>query len=213
MQILINSCFKYYKNTVPVLVESLKHSGLENIDVVIGDSPKEYQVIEDSVHKYFVPYNNFDVTAFIFVIEANYQKDFMYLHDTCRAGPSFGRLLTDKLHGFNFDCAKLTNSGLCMNMGYYSHTFVHKHKDIILPIKMTTSTHDEVMESKKRALINEDFLIKRAGSSINLARGRNVSDKNIYSENRRIEEYFPDLDLYKYKANWDLSRYQINVDL
>ena len=214
MQIIVNSCYKYHKHTLPIIIEALKETGLPDILCIIGDSPSPCQVIESTVHKVFVPYNSFDLTAFIYVCETNFKKDFFYLHDTCKPGPNFGPIVKDRLKDFTQDCAYLTNSGPSMNIGYYNINFVKSHSDLINTLKVFTTTPEELLHAKGLALTNEDFLIKKTNNKTTIARGRNTEHhNNIYSDNYRIREYFPDVDLYKYKANWDLAHHKINLQL
>lgn len=232
MRIVINSNFNFYEKSLAVLLPSIPEKN-HNFEVVIGGSPWEYKKeVINSINYHFVNYDNFCLTSFIFAsehIELFEDKNFfLYIQDTTKMGPRFFNCIIEAI---NINAKKysskeeflaktknlkLTCDGFSMNMGLYRTDFFkdEKIKALLTSIKNTDLSEKGKMDSKIYSLKNEDIFLK--DSDLSLSRvGRKVNlVANPYGSNvNRIEEYYPDLDFYKYKSNFDLSKNKIEVNL
>lgn len=232
MRIVINSNFNFYEKSLAVLLPSIPEKN-HNFEVVIGGSPWEYKKeVINSINYHFVNYDNFCLTSFIFAsehIELFEDKNFfLYIQDTTKMGPRF---FNNILEAINFNAKKysskeefltktknlkLTCEGFSMNMGLYRTDFFkdEKIKALLTSIKNTDLSEKGKMDSKIYSLKNEDIFLKESNLSLTRV-GRKVNlVANPYGTNiNRIEEYYPDLDFYKYKSNFDLSKNKIEVNL
>lgn len=211
-RIVVNSTSRFYRKTVPLCVESLRAAEVSDILVVIGGSSSKY-VLEDGVEYVFVPYDNFDLTSFIYLSEQNEYKNVFYMHDTCRVGPEFKR----KLIALQIDpnrCAKMACDGMSMNIGYYPFQFIKKHEKELVPLKNFDLTEEGIKNAKLLALRYEDFIFRKESVRV-LSTGprRNTFDVAPYENSVRLEEYYATVDLYKYKANYNLAAHPLRVDL
>ncbi len=211
---------------------------IENTDilVVLGGSSHIYFEKRDKYCVLGIPHNSIDFTALIAVIEHVYtliDHNFLipdywfYLHDTCELGPSFLKLLKphiDTLYLYNY-CIKPLTYIKSMNIGIYKYTFLLNKKNMILQLRSSDyQNNDQIQYFKKLGVSAEDFLFKydydehsyKHSFTPHYMNDRiiNLEDKKIIYENSntlRITEYFPVLDFYKYKANWELKNiYDLN---
>jgi hypothetical protein len=232
MKILINSAYNFYEKSLAVLLPSITEK-THNIEIIIGGSPWEYKKEEKAgINYHYVNYNNFCLTSLIFASEHNEviqnNNFFLYIHDTTKLGPTF---FVKLLEAINFNAKKysskedfiantkhikLTCEGFSMNMGLYRADFFReeKTKALLAFIKNTDLSEKGKMDSKIYSLKNEDMFLKESNLSLTKV-GRTVNlVTNPYGSNvKRIEEYYSDLDFYKYKSNFDLSRHNIEVNL
>ena len=92
-----------------------------------------------------------------------------------------------------------------MNIGTYKHKDLVKVKDFILTLR--SSDHPSMEECKKNkeaGIRSEDDIFKKIGADKAYCSRRETKEAtNVYSKGvKRITEYFPELDFYKFKANW-----------
>jgi len=232
MRILINSNYNFYKKSLSVHLPSIpdkKH----DFEVVIGGSPWEYKKeVINGINYHYVNYDNIDLTSFIFTSEHpelfQSRNFFLYIHDTTKMGPLFFKNIFDSINYnaksysstedfiANTKNIKLTCEGFSMNMGLYRSDFFKekKIKDLLSSIKNTELSDEGKMNAKVFALKNEDIFLKESNLSLTrLARLSRLVDNPYGTDVKRIEEYFSDLDFYKYKSNFDLSANKIEVKL
>jgi hypothetical protein len=95
-----------------------------------------------------------------------------------------------------------------MSIGIYKHDYIIDNYNILLKYKSFTKTHDDIKSAKYKAFDSEDCLLWRATQPemvISTIKNETTPDKKIWNFNYspgRIQEYFPELDLYKLKANY-----------
>jgi len=98
-----------------------------------------------------------------------------------------------------------------MNIGFYKYDYLIKHKYELLQFKGIVQTPEAILKLKLYNIATEDFLFRLPDSTTLLvydaltpitAHGR----QDVYGNGtiRRVE-YYGQLDLYKYKANWGQS--------
>lgn len=211
MLFVVNSTVKFYTKTLPICVESLRAAGATEIMAIIGGDQHKY-FLKDNVEYTFVPYENFDLTSFIHISDQPRFKDFFYLHDTCKAGPNFLNKLRD-IHFNPNHCAKVACDGLSMNIGYYPFAFVKKYEADLQALKNTDITEEGRHKAKLIALAKEDFIFKSEPTGNLSKEGRCTTNDAPYEGSTRIQEYYPSLDLYKYKANYNLAKHPLNLNL
>ena len=181
----------------------------------------------------YVKHNSIDFTALIAVIEHIYSlidNDFeipdywFYMHDTCKLGSNFLNLLEtyiEKLYNYNLNTLSLTYVK-SMNIGIYKYNYLLNKKNIVLNLRSQDNPPmSQIQELKKVGVALEDILFKNDDYRLHFFDYINsmmyphlhdrtyVSEpKNIYekSDIKRIEEYFANIDFYKYKANWELKK-------
>ncbi len=220
----------YNQNTNDYIVENT------DILVVLGGSDKNFFEKRTKYCVLGVTHNSIDYTAFIAIIEHIYSlidnhfviPDYwFYLHDTCELGPSFLKLLrphVDTLYLYNY-CIKPLTYSKSMNIGIYKYTFMLNKKDLFLQLRSKDyPSQEEIQYFKKLGVNAEDFIFKYDYDEHSYKhsftpqhisdRIVDIEDKKIIYENSntlRITEYFPVLDFYKYKANWELKKvYDLN---
>jgi hypothetical protein len=198
---IVSSCLKYLDTTVPVLLESLKECPKENILVFVGDGPEYKEEVRDGVRYIWVPchaYDNNAMWGYLNYTPDLFEKVFL-LHDTCKAGPKFlenSLSLYDKEADatvLNLDGGWPCWCGLAMwDVGFLKRNqdFYEKYKCIT---KDTLGVDGGAMfraRAEKKAMYPNSF-----PPVVNEC-------IKVYEGAQRMVEYFPGIDLYKYKANW-----------
>ena len=150
-------------------------------------------------------HNSIDFTGLIALAEL-YSKDtnvyYMYLHDTCKVGRSFFRKLNEiDLQGVT---SIRINKRFSMNIGVYCQSVINNFQQFLLQNKFVDSKRAAF--AKRESIRLEDHLFKNDKHNIVLGNydGWQWSGPTDYynTGTLRIVEYYPNLDLYKIKANW-----------
>lgn len=212
---IISSNINFYEKTLPVLIPTLLNSGIDssNIKIYVGGSEKEY--IDSYLNCYikFVKHNSFDYTSFIEYINEDWSSDFVFsLHDTCKVENFF----KEKVENFDINldicCPTKAHIGVC-NFGMYKKDFLKKNYDEIKKLENC---------NKKEAISYEGFLLKYTNkidfypndNYRNMLNTYFVFDNTTFDGINRKVEYFENIGLYKYKANWGLlNKINLNVTL
>jgi hypothetical protein len=133
---------------------------------------------------------------------------YVYLHDTCRVGKNFLAIL-NKMDLTNVTSIKI-NKMFSMNMGIYSQKIINEFGDFLLTKKNTD--HSKLMEFKLRS--HEDYIFNNDKNNIllNNYEGWLATGPTDYygTGTMRIVEYYPNLDIYKIKANWGSGDWTLN---
>lgn len=207
MKIVINS---HNKSQIALnhLLESMKkHEDFNTYDVIIAiggyyDYP-DYKIEKiDNITYIYCNHNSIDYTGLIALYELYRDNDehYFYLHDTCRVGDNFFKKLKSiRLNGVAH--VKL-NRNFSMNMGVYGQNLINKFGYYLLTKKNTDESR--CMEFKKK--FEEDYLFNHSseGYVLDNYNGWNYTGPTDYYGTgvMRIVEYYPNIDLYKIKANW-----------
>lgn len=202
-----------------VLLPSLIKSGAnkQNIIVFIGGSPYNYRAETiDDINYVFVDYDSFDLTTFICLIEhpeiLEGCERFLYLQDTCKAGPNFISNLNERFAAIksiskpeDLRCIKLANDGFSMNMGIYESSYITNFRDksYVIAMKNFDFSEQGKLNAKVNSFKHEDYFFKDVAKHSLNEGYRHVSYiPNPYkSDTVRIQEYFIKLDFFKYKGN------------
>ena len=217
MKIAINSNANFYQKTTPILIPTLLFSSntitKDNIVVICGGASEDKVEFIDNVKHIFVKYDSIDLTSFIYISEHGIDdKEFFYLHDTTKVCVNFIPNINSTIALVKGRNANVTDIRLCsyeasMNIGWYLTAYVQQFKDEFIGYKNFDLTEHGRSEAKTKALHTEDILFKKVRNEYWFCTHRTSRlIENIYGGNtKRIEEYFPQVDLYKYKSNWDMN--------
>jgi hypothetical protein len=228
MRIVINSNYRFYERSLSVLLPTITEKD-HNIEVIIGGSPWEYKKeVRDGINYYFVNYDNTGYTALIFVKEhpelVSDQPYYLFIHDTTKLGPLFFEKLRASLESKikkygskeefekNATNFKLTDDDISMDMGLYrSDFFLHVNNANMLPEKNTDLSEEAIFKIKKMGYGLEDMCTRDKEGLQSERRIVTEIPSPYGSDVKRIQEYFPGLDFYKFKSNWSYNMLEINL--
>lgn len=211
MKIVINS---HINSMIALnhLLESMKlYKEFNEYDVLIfiGGyyTNKTYKIIQIENIKYiYCNHNSIDFTGLIGLLELYHESNdyYVYLHDTCKIGENFYKKL-NSIDLNNVTSIKI-NKKFSMNIGIYSQKIINKFKDFLLLKK----NRNEKNSMHFKIHSNEDHIFNNDPNNILL---ENYDDWNYTGPvdyyktgTMRIVEYYPNLDIYKIKANWSQSK-------
>jgi hypothetical protein len=217
MKIVINS---HCKSNIALqhLLESLKENDINYCDiiVVIGGhyNLSNYEITQNENITYIhANHNSIDFTGLITLLELYYNdinEYYVYLHDTCRIGKEFYNKI-NSLDLTNVTSIKIVHP-FSMNIGIYSQTIINDFKDFLLSTKNTKE--EECMKYKLNAVANEDYIFNNDTNNklLDNYNGHSYTGPTDYynTGTMRIVEYYPNLDLYKIKANWNQGIWTLN---
>jgi hypothetical protein len=214
MKIVINS---HNKSNIALqhLLESLKENDIDcSIIVVIGGyyHLNNYEITENENITYIrANHNSIDFTGLITLLELynDTNEYYVYLHDTCKVGNNFYNKIKS-IDLTNVSSIKI-HKFYSMNIGIYSQAIINEFKDFLLSKKNTNE--NECMRFKSIDF-NEDYIFKNDKNNIVLDDydDYNYTGPTDYYNTgtmRRLE-YYPNLDLYKIKANWGQGTWTLN---
>jgi hypothetical protein len=219
MKIVINSHIKS-NLALEHLLESLKNNDITcEIIIFIGGyyDKLDYEIIDDidrNIKYIYCNHNSIDFTGLIGLVELYYEnvdEYYVYLHDTCRVGENFYNKIKS-IDLTNVSSIKI-NKHFSMNIGIYSQKIINKFKDFLLSKKNTDE--NKCMEFKS-INYNEDYIFNNDENNILLdnynSYGLNYTGPTDYynTGTMRIVEYYPNIDLYKIKANWGQGTWTLN---
>jgi hypothetical protein len=218
MKIVINSHNKS-KIALNHILESMKELAdfyNYNYIIVIGGyyDNNGYNIKQiDNITYIECNHNSIDFTGLIALLELyndNIDDYYLYLHDTCKVGKNFYKKI-QSINLTNISSIKI-NKRNSMNMGIYSQQIINNFKDFLLTKKNTNE--NECMKFKSIDF-NEDYIFNNDKSNVLLdkyyGRGFISGPSDYYGTGTiRIVEYYPNLDLYKIKANWGQGNWTLN---
>lgn len=206
MKFVISSHINYINTTEQKIIPSLLSTGikLEDIYVFVGgyDLDYGYQKISNDINKFSAPHNSLDFTGLISVLEMNIESDYWFLlHDTLYVGPNFYRTVQNYNYtDVNYVALTFDTS---MNMGSYKWSYLMEKKSEILSYK---NNNWDLQLYKKRLIDEEDVFIKPKTHFYCGEKRKTHGPVDYYNNGtNRIIEYFPNIDLYKIKANWSIK--------
>jgi hypothetical protein len=208
IKIAIATNINFYKETLPIIIESLINSGIEkeNINVFnAGFENEKFEVI-DGINHYYLNHNSYEYSPLIEIVEKEIKSEYWFLiHDTCKVGPLFKELL------YNIPDSKPEKIALkskpAMSIGSYRYDYLLTQKDKLLSIKNTNYSEESLMHWKRWGVPNEDFILWMSLPNPFIYNNKDewkiVTNENWYKTNTiRRTEYYPSLDIYKNKSNW-----------
>jgi hypothetical protein len=209
MKIVINS---HNKSNIALthLLESMKICEEYNeyeIIIMIGGyyTNTEYEISQNENITYIkCNHNSIDFTGLITLMELysdRINEYYIYLHDTCKIGKNFYKKIKS-IDLTNVSTIKI-NRAFSMNIGIYSQKIINEFKMFLLTKKNTDENKCMLFKSHD---FNEDYIFNNDVNNIILD---NYDDSNYTGPTdyyntgtMRIVEYYPNLDLFKIKANW-----------
>jgi len=214
MKVVINS---HVKSTIALnhLLESFKKYQFDFCDilVVIGGHYEldTYQINkEDGITYIHANHNSIDYTGLIALVELYGDTDdhYVYLHDTCTIGSQFQTKL-QSIDLTNVSTLKI-NKDFSMNMGIYSQQILREFHDFLLSKKNTRE--EDCMKFKVNG--QEDYIFQgdKNNKVLDNYSGFIFTGPTDYyaTGTMRIVEYYPNLDIYKIKANWGHGIWTLN---
>ena len=166
--VIINSCYKFHKTTIPYMVDSIKHANIprNNIYIVVGESDNETDIMQmEDYNIVYCKYVNIDYNGVIYFTQTQrglqeLQKytHFFYMHDTC----IFLNCFWDNILLSSNQCdsyVKLTNyysvsTGL-LNVNWFIQNkkelfsyFINYDKELILAYKASNYPNNNLIYSK-----------------------------------------------------------------
>ena len=215
MKIVINS---HTKSNIALqhLLESLRENDINycEVIVIIGGqyNLNNYEIIKDENITYIhANHNSIDFTGLITLLELynNTNEYYVYLHDTCKIGKNFYNKIKS-IDLTNVSSIKI-NKVFSMNIGIYSQKIINQFKDFLLSKK---NTNENESIKYKSINYNEDYIFNNDANNKILDNydGWNYTGPTDYynTGTMRIVEYYPNLDLYKIKANWGQGGWTLN---
>lgn len=214
VKICISSTQRYAEKTVPALVKSLAEAGFAGNDIYVfegGHAANRY--VFASFHHYFVNHNSIDFTALIEAAQLPVKTDYwFFLHDTCVVAPQFKRL-TENIPHFRPETLPVKNYP-SMNMGAYRRDYLIRKQSLLQTLRNDRLDADAAMAFKVKGLESEDVLFKQSKDPV-VYNGWMLDKEDVYRNDdvpvpaiytNRICEYFPQVGLYKFKANYRLEQ-------
>jgi hypothetical protein len=213
--ILVNSYIKNGK-AVETLIESMRIApmfDLFEIVVVVGGHDAYSHEIVDGIVYVKANHNSIDNTALLAVVEYPFfskYSSYFYLHDTCKVGPLFFEAIRSLSPASSIKLK--TPYGNSMNIGYYTTEVIHSNREFLN--SMRGDKPGQLSELKARCVTTEDWLFKHdpTGAQLDVAMIVNPPIDPYDTGVLRRVEYYPELDLFKFKANWGQS-YSYVTDL
>lgn len=212
IKISVNTTKSYSNKTIPILIPSLIESGVDpkNIYVFEGENFKR-EIIKYSTHTLIkTKHASLDFTGLIDIVENEIKSDYWFhIHDTCRVGNNFWKLLNNIPDNYP-DKIALWKHYSSMNIGLYKYQYLMKHKNKLLEIKNEDYSPESIQKLKHWTINNEDYILYRIEDSPTLLYNPELIGDGYYLKEeeswydgvmRRIE-YYPHLDLYKSKSNF-----------
>jgi len=219
LTIVINSTKTYAHITLPPLIEMIKkfNPGFRVLVVIGNHDIKRVASVEDYITYVESDNNSLDYTGIITILEEPQillTEWFLYLHDTIELGPTFfNRLLNCYLPEYNPENSKnITSVSFrfpSANLGIYNINCIKRLKPAILQLK--NKDNSILQELKSLSIVVEDGIFR-----MNMQEHRffmtppepKWDEPTVDKYNtgvKRLKEYYPDLDLWKFKASFALS--------
>jgi hypothetical protein len=209
IKICISSVKSYSEKTLPIIIPSLINSGIDSRDIFVfeGGHHKRNITQKDEYTLIQTDHDSFEFTGLIDIVEYEIESDYWFnIQDTCKVGLDFKKLLYNIPKNFPDKIAlHHINS---MNIGSYKYSYLMKHKNKLMKIKNQDYSEKKLKKLKEWTIFFEDYILYKLLDSETFKYNENISDYIIidepswYGENKRIIEFYPQLDLYKAKANY-----------
>lgn len=209
---IVSTNIMYMDVTLPKLLASMEKIGIPHSDVVIFVGRHGHYLDKRLDHCYrhvYLPYGGFEKTALIGATEVDLPFSHAFLlHDTCVVGERFHERIQN---GTNLDAdVTSTNNALC-DFGAYRVAFLKHIAPYLHRLKDMT----------KHTAIAEEGAIYRQHMGITAEYPHNGRECEIIGHAdpyktgvARMIEYYPAIDMYKYKANYgqtNQSNYIVNI--
>tara|TARA_Y100000816_G_scaffold222978_1_gene167930 strand:+ start:362 stop:1090 length:729 start_codon:yes stop_codon:yes gene_type:complete len=227
--IIINSCEKFYKKTIPRIIDSSKKAKIpsQNIYVVVGDSDKETNIVtENDYNIVFCKYVNIDYNGVIYFTQTSeglneIQKytHFFYIHDTAEFMDHFW----EKIINYSKSCEKYIKlEEVCSkNIGLINTTwfienkkelfsyYINYDKSLLWDYKNGSFPNRALIYEKFNNLareLNEDNLFIFDNTSpigdVFENKEKSMGIQKTYDNLERQATEYPEPGIIKYQANY-----------
>ncbi|PZP50726.1 MAG: hypothetical protein DI598_04950 [Pseudopedobacter saltans] len=207
IKIAISTVLGYSEQTIPKLINDLKKYGFSGNSIYVFEGG--HNKIEHSFagyHYYKIDHNSFDLNGLITINELNLNADYwLLLHDTVTIGKKFKKMVYT-CQFKNFLGLKLLKKDVSMNIGFYSMPLIRQNSEYLHSFKNTDYTEKGLLNAKERGAIEEDYIFKNSQNigyvHYDLQYRVKCENDVMYKGRLRRMEYYPQLDMTKYKANF-----------
>ena len=222
IKICVNSTKSYSEKTLPIIIPSLINSGISTEDIFVFEGGHDNRlVIKKDTHTLIqTDHNSLDFTGLIDIVEYEMESDYwFYIHDTCKVGPKFAELIYNIPDSLPDKIALFTHPS--MNIASYKYSCLMRYKDKLLKVKNQDYSEKKLKKLKEWSIYCEDLILHKPHQNgmgmggihsdtiefynPELSDCIKIENENWYGGGKRIVEYYPQLDLYKSKANYHLT--------
>lgn len=208
IKIAIATNINFYNVTLPVIIPSLLMNDIDKNDIHVFNAGFEQydSIIHDGITHHKLDHNSYEYSPLIEICDKELVSDYwLLIHDTCKVGPDFKRLLYNIPQELPDKLAIKTWPS--MSMGSYKYTYLLSVKEKLMSIKNTNYSPESMKMWKLWGVPNEDYIMWKTEPRPVLYNNTNmwtvVAYENWYNTpTQRRTEYYPALDLYKNKSNW-----------
>lgn len=217
IRIAVASCKAFSEKTLPILIPSLLKAGVPPDDIVIFEGGHAHEAqLASTVEHWLVTHNSFEYTPLIEVALREMPADYWFLmHDTCEVGPAF----LDRLYGIpdTLPAKVAMRSFPSMSMGAYRYDYLLRQTKPLLEARNFDLSHEGMKAKKAWGLHREDHILWRDHTETTFVYPRIDGHPEMLVKELpnpygsgvvRRAEYFPSLDVTKYKSNWGQTSIQ-----
>ncbi len=199
---VIATCLRFYKKTVPKLIEELLAEDIEpeRIKIVVNGCSENDDAVIDGIDYAFTMHDAWELSA-LYEAPLRWQFDYaMLIHDTNQVFPGFRR----KVENFNthlpWDHLPATPLARCL-LGLYAHSFLLKTNDWLKEIDgiekqggIIVEVAGELLHRAASVLVMGD---PEMNGAVRQAESKEVADF-FNSGTLRIRRVFPTINLHKF---------------
>lgn len=206
IEYIVSTHKDYYIKTLPKLLMSFKEAGVKasSIHVFVGGSEnKEENIL--GVRMTHVGHNSFDYTGFVEIAHNGSDKSHLFfMHDTCSVGPEFQNLVS-AMDGTELKVVSpVTAFPFMCNIGLVRTDYVKKLRIITNSMKGCSKSQAVMLEGQILTMTSKEKVGFFANSEA-LPRSDGKWEAVYRDGVRRTTEHYYSIDLYKYKANCNIS--------
>jgi hypothetical protein len=221
LKICVSSVKNYSDKTIPIIVPSLIESGVDPKKIYVFEGGNtERKILEYDTHTLIkTNHNTLEYTGLIDIVEYEMESDYWFnIQDTCRVGKNFWKLVNNIPNNYPDKISLRTWPS--MSMGAIKYQYLIKHKNRLVEIKNKDYSRYSIQKLKNWAISEEDYMFHKLQDSLTclynpemqLEVYEHKKEDSWYGGVPRIIEYYPQLDLYKSKSNWERkSLYEIDL--
>ena len=234
LAIIVNTCEKFYKTTIPGLIETAKHANIppQNIYIVVGECDTESEIIRQADYNIiFCRYVNEAYNSAIYfsqtdsgLSEIKKYTHFFYTQDTTEFLPHFWSKINETLkdcdsyikieHKYSKNIGLFNTVWFLENKTDLMEYYINYDKSLILNYKSANFPNKDEIYSKFKGLaefLNEDCMFMHTLTFQPLGKVfNNVSKPKFltkkYSDEDRLATVYENPGIIKYQKNWGQSK-------
>jgi hypothetical protein len=222
----IASNSNFEEKSIPIILNSLIENEIdpELIHVFSGGYDSYVYEKRQQYHYHRLDQNSYEYSPLIAIVEMELESEYWFLiHDTCKVGPDFKKLVYSIPDSKPEKLALTTHPAMSVGSYRYDYLMSEPVKQKLLAIKNNDYSRDSMIDWKIWGVPNEDYILHKtepAAVIYNPELGTGYSMQIVDHNNwygtgtTRRTEYFKNLDVYKNKANWTMkSREEQEINL